>query len=217
MESSERHVELDEDVLTPSNFGLVNQAGSAVATNAITDLLEDPTARWPDEEFTEESVEIRTTEGERRLITSIEILSAANMTRGKTGRGQYPARQHEFCATGINMVEIDVLRGGVHATAVSKSELHRRAGQYDYHIYITCPIREGASYIQPIRLDQRLLTTPIPLTEGHSGVSIDFQAVFDRCYDDARYERWVKYNRPCDPPMIEILQEWADRYCVKRA
>lgn len=208
MEESERRTEPDVEVLSPP--GAPQGGGTAIAAVTVTDLLEVPAAPLPDEDLTETFIEIRTTGDDERLVTSIEVLSPTNKTRGATGRGLYLAKQHELQSAGVNLVEIDLLRRGVHATAASLAELRRRAGQFDYHVCVTLGDRADARFVAPILLPNRLPTIPIPLTPDVAAVPVDLQAVLDRCYDEALYTRRIHYDRPCEPPLTPEQQAWAD-------
>ena len=209
MEESERRVEPDVDILA-SEWPIGGGGGTAVSPIAVTDLLEVPTLPLPDDEITEALIEIRTAAEGERLVTSIEVLSPTNKTRGTSGRGLYLAKQHELQSAGVNLVEIDLLRRGAHATAVSLPELRRRAGRTDYHVCITLAARVDARFVAPIPLRQRLPVIPIPLTPDMAAVRVDLQATFDRCYDEALYSRRVHYDRPCDPSLTDDQQSWAE-------
>jgi hypothetical protein len=208
MRDTEQQFEPDVEILRQKRRPGGSAAGTA--TMAVTDLLELPAARLPDDEYTEPHIEVRTTHGDRRLVTSIEVLSLANKTRGNTGRGLYRAKQQELAKAGVNLVEIDLLRGGIHSTSVALADLRGRAGPYDYHVCVTWVEREDTSYVAPILLAEPLPTIPIPLKPGVPPPAIDLQAVFTRVYDEADYPRIVDYKTPCDPPLTPEQQAWAE-------
>ena len=210
MEESERHVEPDIDVLRPVDFVPKSSNGAHTSTIAVQDLLEVPMNPLPDEEITEISLEVRTGNGDEDLITSIEMLSLSNKTRGKTGRGLNLAKQFEMYSAGVNLVEIDYLRRGAHATKVSLGELRRRAGRFDYHVCVTSSEKQSVSFVAPILLTQSLPLIPIPLTEGLPPVTANFQEVFSRTFDAALYSRRLHYDEPCDPPLTVEQQAWAE-------
>jgi len=210
MEGSERNVEPDVDVLIPEDSGTEFSWNGGRSAVAVADLLEVPKQKLQDEEITETFLEIRTSEGRERLITSIEMLSPSNKTPGKTGRALYLAKQHEMMSSGVNLVEIDFLRSGTHATAVSLKGLRQKAGRIDYHVCVTCPFNEDSSYIAPIRLREPLPTIPIPLVEDGQSVGADLQAVLSRSFDGGIYSRRVRYSEPCDPPLTPEQQTWAE-------
>ena len=64
--------------------------------------------------------------GLRALVTAIEFLSPSNKTPGKRGRELYLRKQREMLDSPAHLVEIDLLRGGVHSTAVPLERLERR-------------------------------------------------------------------------------------------
>jgi hypothetical protein len=153
----------------------------------------------------EKYVEIRTTAGDR-LVTAIEILSRSNKTPGDDARGAYRQKQTEFRTHRVNLVEIDLLRGGAHTTAIPLGQLRQRASAFDYHV---CVSVAGHYFIAPIRLADRLPTFAVPL-EGDAGpVSLDLQPLIDRAYDTGRYDATM-YQDPPDPPLTPEQQAWAE-------
>jgi hypothetical protein len=210
MEESERQVEPDVDVLRPIDYVPRSTNGANTSTIAVRDLLEVPKNPLPDEEITEIYLEVRTGRGQEELITSIEMLSLSNETWGKTGRGLYLAKQFEMISAGVNLVEIDLLRRGTHATAVSLGELRRRAGRFDYHVCVTSREKQSVSFVAPILLSEPLPVIPIPLTEDLPPVQANFQDVLSRTYDAALYARRLRYDEPCDPPLTAEQQAWAE-------
>jgi hypothetical protein len=211
MEESDRRTEPDVDVLAPANGSPIVETagGTAMATRSRSGVFELPAQPWPDEEITEHFVEIRSAHGDDHLVTSIEVLSPTNKKRGANGRGLYLAKQQEMRTQGVNLVEIDLLRTGAHATAVRLGELRSQVGEYDYHICITRADRNDTCFVSPIRLSDSLPVIDIPLTPEAGTVSASVQEVLDRCYDEGGYARRVKYARPCDPPLTSEQQAWA--------
>jgi hypothetical protein len=212
MEESDRRTEPDVDVLTPAN-GIPAPAGTggtATATRSRPGVYEFPARPWPDDEITEAFVEIRTTGDEDRLITSIEVLSPTNKTRGANGRGLYLAKQQEMRVQGVNLVEIDLLRAGAHATAAPLADMRRQIGAFDYHVCVTRADRPGVCFVVPVRLPEPLPTIDIPLTPEAGAVPVHLQSVLDRCYDEAGYARRARYNRPCEPSLTPEQLAWAE-------
>ena len=145
-----------------------------------------------------------------RLVTAVEVVSPTNKKPGEDGRVSYRQKQGEYRASGVNLVEIDLLRGGPHTTAVSEDQL-RAAGPFDYHVCVTAACHARTCFVAPIRLTDRLPLLPIPLDPGVPPVTVDLQAVFDRCYDEGRYGFLAKYDRrQPDPPLTAEQQAWAE-------
>ena len=92
------------------------------------------------EERRESFLEIRSVRGDNSLVTAIEILSPTNKTPGAHGQSEYLKKQEEFLHSRVNLVEIDLLRGGRHTTAVPLKDAVKAAGPFDCHVM--CP-RDG--------------------------------------------------------------------------
>ncbi|OWK36568.1 DUF4058 family protein [Fimbriiglobus ruber] len=210
MEESDRRVEPDVDVLLPANQPASAGAGLVVAADARTDLLEIVGPPLPSEEREERYIEIYASPGGDRLVTSVELLSPSNKTPGSGGRDLYRAKQQEMVHGRINLVEIDLLRRGTHATLVPVDLLRQRGGRFDYHVCLHRADKDQSYFVAPIPLPHRLPTIPVPLTPGVPAVSIDLQVVLDRCYDEALYARRVRYDRSCDPPLSDEQRVWAE-------
>ncbi len=205
MEDSDRRAEPDVDV-----FPWLVADSTATLERPLSTGIELPVRSQPDEEITEPFVEIRTTDGGDRLVTSVEILSPTNKRRGAAGRGLYLAKQQELRLAGVNLVEIDLLRSGTHSTAVRLTDLRASGVAYDYHVCTTRADRPTVCFVVPIRLSDSLPQIAVPLTDDVEAISIDLQSIFERCYDDARYERAVRYSIPCEPPLSAEQSVWAD-------
>ncbi|MBA4065060.1 MAG: hypothetical protein C0501_15365 [Isosphaera sp.] len=145
-----------------------------------------------------------------RLVTVVEVLSLSNKRPGDGGRTSYQQKQGEFRLAGVNLVEIDLLRGGPHTTAVPLRELRHLAGRFDYHVGVTVAGSPTRYFARPIRLEERLPTIRVPLDPGVPLVPLDLQPLLDRAYDTGRYRRLVRYDRPCDPPLAPEQQAWAE-------
>ncbi len=159
-------------------------------------FLEDPEPeRW---------VEIRNAGG--RLITVIKVLSPAN--KG-AGWAEYKARQRDFLAAGVALVEIDLIRGGLHTVAIGSDHLPLREGTR-HLVCVARPhtgIQRREVYLSPLR--ERLPTIRVPLRLGDPDAPLAIQPLVDRCYRMGRY--WLTaYARPLDPPLPLEEAAWAE-------
>ncbi len=128
-----------------------------------------------------------------RVVATIELLSISNKTAGDKGRELYLKKQQEIQESTVHLVEIDLLRGGQHATAVPREWLVRKA-VFDYHICVTPGDIAGEYFAYPFRLSERMPEIAIPLLSPTPPVVIDLQQVFERCYDVGPYRRSVRYG-----------------------
>jgi hypothetical protein len=165
------------------------------------------------DERRETLVEIRVPRDEgERLVTAIEVLSPSNKTSGERGRELYQRKQRELLDSQTHLVEIDLLRDGVHSTAVPLDLLTARVGLFDYHVSIHRFDRFEDFLVYPIRLEERLPEIAIPLLPGDADVMIDLQAVFERGYDTGPYRRRIRYAESAPvPPLRPDRGEWAAR------
>ena len=94
--------------------------------------------------------------GGKRLVTSLEVLSLSNKTPGEHGRELFLRKQKELLASKVNLVEIDLLRGGEHATAVPLEQALAECGAFDYHVCVH-PFDDFETFsIYPMRLEEPL-------------------------------------------------------------
>lgn len=211
VEVSERKIDPDVEVFRRGRDpapGAKPEGGIAVADAPRTRPI---VISVPHDERRETLVEVRRKEGkELRLVASIEVLSLSNKFPGAKGRELYRRKQRELLGSDVHLIEIDLLRGGRHATAVPRDRLIAEAGPFDYHVSIHHADDIEDYFIYPIRLDERLPEIAIPLLPDDPDVVIDLQAVFDHCYDTGPYRVLVDYAEDAPvPPLRPDQAEWA--------
>jgi hypothetical protein len=227
LETSERYVEPDVDVLISSSrrrdSSGVSEEGGVATIVEVEEEVEKPVvidvSRTADEEQTQPYIEIYTRrEGEDRLVTSIEVLSITNKTLRTPGRQKYLEKQSEILDGQVHLVEIDLLRGGAHTTAVPLELAREKAGLFDYHVSIRRFDRPRQFLLYPIPLEKKLPTIMIPLLPGDPDVPLNLQAIFQRVYDAGPYRRVIVYGvDPVDPPLTTRQQAWAEEILRKQA
>ncbi len=187
----------------PSSVGRDPTGGLAVVKRPSARPV---VVRVAHDEFREPFIEIymRSDEG-KRLVSSIEVLSYSNKTPGEHGRDLYLRKQKEIFASKVHLVEIDLLRGGEHATAVPRDLACEACGEFDYHVSLHDFTDLETFYVYPIQLDERLPQVDIPLLPGDAPVRLDFQAAFDRCYVQGHTRRKSATGKMrSSPPSIPI-------------
>ena len=169
---------------------------------AATEPISDPVKEY--------YLEIQSVEDER-LVTAVEVVSPANKQAGEDGRASYQQKQGEYRLSKVNLVELDLLRGGPHTTALPEARLRAVAPDCDYHVSVMAAGSPIRFFVAPIKLADRLPHLPIPLDPGIAPVTIDLQAVFDRCYDESGFANRAKYARQQpNPPLAPDQQGWAE-------
>lgn len=163
----------------------------------------------PHDESSEPFAEVCTGRGEqRRVTTHIEVLSRLDKTPGDQGRELYLRTQREVLDREIDLIEVDLLRGGTHTTAVPLDRV-QPLPRFDYHICVRHFERPAEFQIYSIRLTEPLPAIEVRLPTKRPGIALDLQAVFQRCYDAAQYNRQVDYRRDSiDPPLTAEQAAW---------
>jgi hypothetical protein len=138
----------------------------------------------------------------REVITVIEILSPWNK-RGK-GLREYQDKQDEYLLSEVNLVEIDLLRGGQHTIAVPKERMPPFQ-------YCTCVHRAESKSFEVIRFGVRdaLPNVGLPLRYDDPDVILHLGEVFSRCYEEGAYDLDTDYSRQPEPPLSLDDAAWA--------
>jgi Protein of unknown function (DUF4058) len=214
LEVSRRSVEPDVDVIHPGWWpSRREENGGGVAVAEEVDVAEPVAVAVETIEhdpFVEPVIEIRQRRGsEVRLVASIEVLSPANKVLGSPGRDKYREKQREVLAGQTHLVEIDLLRGGEHTTAVPRDLAVAKAGTFDYHVCGRRFDQPGLYFVYPIKLEQRLPGITIPLLPGDPDVRLALQPIFDKAYDAGPYRRSINYGEdPIIPPLEPDRLAW---------
>lgn len=104
-----------------------NSSGVALAEPALA--VADAPLRIAnlEEERREVFVEILSLNNEDEVITLIEVLSPANKSHGTRGHKAYVAKQQMILESDTHLIEIDLLRQGLHTVAASRSAILEKA------------------------------------------------------------------------------------------
>jgi Protein of unknown function (DUF4058) len=215
LDLSLRHIEPDVDVLYPSaptkKTGTSRKSRSVVET-AAGPLVIDAPGLIQNDDMEEWFLEIFAKPGNEQLVTSIELLSMSNKRQGNQGRELYLKKQQEILNGKANLVEIDLLRGGVHTTLIPRALIEAKYGPFDYHVCVHQMDKTDKYFVYPWKLEMHLPLIQIPLVPGDPAVTVALQPIFDACYDDAKYERRVPYRTTKPSPRLAKDQKaWADK------
>ena len=155
-----------------------------------------PRERW---------IEIRSDSG--TLVTVIELLSPTNKTHGRTA---YQNKRRDYTDAGVNVVEIDLLRGGELTVDLDGTDYGPLVGGKGEH-YVVC-VRRAARPMQrevyPIPLRDRLPVIRVPLRVTDHDVTLDLQKLVNHCYTTGRYWK-LDYQRLLYPSLSAPDQEWS--------
>jgi len=161
-------------------------------------------------EVREPYLEIFDRQGDR-LVTGIEIVSPANKSEGK-GRELYRQKQRQLHQGGVHLVEIDLLRAGLHILDLPHDLLLRFRGWS----YLVNVIRAGGSEFEfyPIILQERLPRIGIPLKPSEPDAVLDLQLAFERAYDTGPYPDSIDYAADLLDPLNSDDSGWANQLLI---
>lgn len=184
---------------------------SRTSTATATAAVADPPwlASFVPEEVTEAFINILALGPENRVVTTIELLSPSNKTKGHEGRDLYQAKQREVLARSTHLLEIDLLLHGAHTVIVPPDQLARHA-PWNYVIDLSRAGARQHCQVWTITLRQPLPRILVPLAEPDADIVLELQPLLDYFYDRARMAQRLDYR--CDPPMRLSTSdaEWAD-------
>jgi hypothetical protein len=132
----------------------------------------------------------------RRLVTVIEILSPVN--KQGSGHERYRKKRIKLILNDINLLEIELLRGGKRLSFLEKNRLP----QQPYFVYLSRVTRYPLTDIWPIALAEPLPVVPIPLLHPDPDVTLDLQTAVNACFELVGYQRLLDYTQPPPPPTM---------------
>jgi hypothetical protein len=139
------------------------------------------------------------------LITSIEVLSPAN----KCGEGRiaYQDKQMQLASAGVNLVEVDMLRGGAHTAHLPQEWLNGVTSEYFAAIHRA----KWPNYSQviPWSLRDSLPVIPIPLAAGDVEPRIALQPIYDKAYENGDLAYYLRNRKPPEPRLLTEDHQWA--------
>ncbi len=167
-----------------------------------------------DEPRTETFLEIREVGTGHRLVTAIEVLSAANKFPGD-GHQKYLLKQGQHLGAGVNLVEIDLLRSGLRIVA-APIELIPPARRTAYLASVWRAARPSKFEAYPIPLRDPLPTIRVPLRASDADALLDLQALIDQCWTTGGYDD-IDYTVPPVPELGPDDAAWAQSLVRARA
>lgn len=153
----------------------------------------------PDREtLSQRHLEIRNRET-HRLVTAIEVLSPTNKN---DGYWQYLRKRDEFFNSGVNVVELDLLRNG---RRLPTTEPLMAA---DYFAFVACADELPQVSVYGWSMRQAMPTIPVPLSPGDPAARLDLQDIVRGVYDRAGFAYSLDYSSSLQPPLGEADSAW---------
>ncbi|HEY7308008.1 MAG TPA: DUF4058 family protein [Gemmataceae bacterium] len=128
------------------------------------------------EEHRENFIEIYEADSELRLVTTIEVLSPSNKRPGTEGWEQYQRKRQSVLLGGINLVEIDLLRGGQRPPMLDPWP------DSPYTLLVARARKFQLCKVWPCHFQRPLPTIPVPLLKPDSDIPISLQPMIESIY-----------------------------------
>jgi hypothetical protein len=175
------------------------------ATAVLPDLSEELVIDLDAEPRTERSVWIVDQTSGERVVTSIEFLSLWNKDSSE-GREAFRREQRELLDGGVNLVEIDLIRGDGWALSVSESVVPATY-RYPYRICVRRASERSRAVCYRVTLQERLPVIRIPLRAEDNDIRLDVQKLIDDAWQDGGYFGLSHLHGPL-PPFSATDADW---------
>lgn len=158
-----------------------------------------------EEEQRESFIEIYEARPEQRLVTTIEVLSPANKQPGSPGRELYLRKRHAVLLADVNLVEIDLLRGGQRMPMLDPWP------PSSYVMLVARAKKPQSCQVWPGDAIRPLSPIPVPLAKPDPDVPLNLQPMIDAIYERSRYAQSIDYRQPLNPPLDPHQAAWLKR------
>lgn len=131
-----------------------------------------------------------------QVVTVVEVLSPTNKVPG-SGRSDYIRKREDILASPVNLVEIDLLRGG------EPMPLTTPVPRCHYRILVSREYWRPSARLFPFMVWDAIPRFPIPLVEGDGSIEADIGPLLAAMHHTARYNLVVNYDNPPPGPALE--------------
>ena len=139
-----------------------------------------------------------------RVVTVVEILSPTNKMPG-SGRTDYVRKREDILASHVNLVEIDLLRGG------RPMPLTTPTPPCHYRILVSRERWRPSARLFPFTVQDAIPKFPLPLLDGDTEIETDVGPLLDAMHHTGRYNMAVDYDSPPPAPELDAAsRQWLD-------
>lgn len=163
------------------------------------------------EEYRETFVEIYETDPEMRLVTSIEVLSPSNKRPGTEGWDLYQRKRQSILLGNVNLVEIDLLRGGQRMPMLDPWP------DSPYVLMVARARNSHACLAWEGHFQHPLPAIPVPLAKHDPDLDLGLQSLIETIYRRFRYEQSIRYTTALTPPLSDEESVWCRQRLSARA
>jgi hypothetical protein len=146
-----------------------------------------------DEELEETYLTIKELPGQK-LVTVMEVLSPTNK-KIRDARTDYLRKRHDLIRSGVNFVEIDLLRDG------DPMPVRNSPAPNDYRILVCRARTPKKAVLHTFAWTVPIPSITVPLLPGDVEPVLDLNAVLHDLSDRARYDLLIDYHQTPVPPL----------------
>lgn len=157
-------------------------------------------------EFRETFVEIYELRPERRLVTTVEVLSPSNKRYKSPGWFRYCRKRQAHLEGGANLVEIDLLRGG------RRMPMEDPWPDSPYYILVSRKPTAPECAVWPAYCLRPLPEIPVPLSPPDADVCLALQPMIEAIYERSRYALDIDYRQRCRPRLDPTHAQWLQEH-----
>jgi Protein of unknown function (DUF4058) len=202
-DKADRHFEPDVKVTSLRETKSANKGSAAPA--AVANGAPVSVRAFIEDDFVEKFIDIYEVEPERRLVTSIEVLSPSNKKKGSPGWKKYLRKRQALLLGKANLVEIDLVRGGTRMPMLDPLP------DSPYYVLVAREDWAPVCKVWAAYFDKRLPTVPVPLSKPDADLTLDLQPLVDGIYARSRYAQSIDYSRPLKPSLTTAEAAWLQR------
>jgi hypothetical protein len=171
-----------------------SKAGGASVASPPPEPEFVPMRAFIEEDYEERFIDVYELKPERRLVTSIEVLSPSNKVRRSPGWKKYLRKRQALLMGNASLVEIDLLRGG------QKMPMLDPWPDSPYTLLVAREEQAPRCRAWPAFFDRPLPPIPVPLVKPDPDVALALQPLVDAIYERGHYGEEIDYSRPLEPP-----------------
>jgi hypothetical protein len=105
----------------------------------------------------------------------------------------------------VNLVEIDLLRGG------QRMPMRDPWPDSPYTLLVARPNKARQCLVWPAHFQQPLPSMPVPLAKPDPDLRLNLQPMIDTIYRRSRYSRSIDYRKPLEPPLRPAEAAWLEK------
>ncbi len=199
---------LDVDLLYRPDLGVHTASMTGPSSGSGVAIADRPLAKAfhvivsiEDDEIEETFLTIQELSN-RKLVTAIEVLSPTNK-KTKDARADYLGKRRNLIQSGVNFVEIDLLRAG------EPMPVRHQPPRGDYRVLVCRPRLGKSAELYGFSYTMAIPPIPIPLLPGDVEPILNLNEVLHALANRARYDLSIDYSVPPEPPLRPEDEPWA--------